>query len=112
MEGACLWGGSVVLISMLMLSPISSKSHFVVLLLPYMVITAYLLKHRDAWTTALPLLAASFVLNVLASRWPMGRALSVKAMALGSITIATLLLLAVVAVIVFRRRVEPRPAPA
>jgi hypothetical protein len=112
MEGACLWGGSVVLISMLMLSPISSKSHFVVLLLPHMVITAYLLKHREAWAAALPLLAASFVLNALASRWPMGRAFSVKAMTLGSITIATLLLLVVVAVIVFRKPKESRPAPA
>jgi alpha-1,2-mannosyltransferase len=112
MEGAHLWAGSVVVISMLMLSPISSKSHFVVLLLPHMVITAYLLKHRELWTTAVPLVCASFLLNVLASRGPMGRALSVKAMTLGSITIATLLLLVVVAVIVVRRRGQPRPAAA
>jgi hypothetical protein len=77
-----------------------------------MVITAYLVKHRELWAATVPLLCASFLLNVLASRAPMGRALSVKAMTLGSITIATLLLLAVVAVIVFRSRGQPRPAVA
>lgn len=110
MQGAYLWGGAVVLISMLLLSPITSKSHLVVLLLPHMVIVAYLLKHREAWMPALPLLCATFVLYVLSSRWPMGRALSEKATSLGSITIAMLLLLAVVAVIVFRRRRGPEPA--
>jgi len=108
-EGAYLWGGSVVVISMLMLSPISSKSHFVVLLLPHMAIVAYLLKHREAWIATLPLLCASFVLNLLSSRWPMGRALSETATSFGSITIATLLLLAVVAVIVSRGRRGPQP---
>lgn len=103
MEGAHLWGASVVVISMLMLSPISSKSHFVALLLPYMAIVAYLLKHREMWAATIPLLCASFVLNVLASRGIVGRELSTKMLSLGSITIATLLLLTVVAVIVFRR---------
>ncbi|MGH8621619.1 MAG: glycosyltransferase 87 family protein [Burkholderiales bacterium] len=111
-EGAHLWGASVVVISMLMLSPISSKSHFIVLLLPHMVIVGYLLKHRELWAATLPPLCASFVLIMLASRWPAGRELSVKMMSLGIITIATLLLLAVMAVIVFRRRREPQPLPA
>ncbi|HSD99574.1 MAG TPA: glycosyltransferase family 87 protein [Burkholderiales bacterium] len=110
MEGAHLWGASVVVISMLMLSPISSKSHFVALLLPYMAIVAYLLKHRELWARAVPLLGASFVLNLLASRFPAGRGLSMKMLSLGSITIATLLLLAVVAVIVFRRGKDAKPA--
>jgi hypothetical protein len=112
MEGAHLWGASVVVISMLMLSPISSKSHFVALLLPYMAIVAYFLKHRELWARAVPLLCASFVLNVLASRFPAGRGLSTKMLSLGSITIATLLLLAVVAVIVFGRRKGPAPVSA
>jgi len=110
MEGAHLWGASVVVISMLMLSPISSKSHFVALLLPYMAIVACLLKHRELWARAVPLLAASFVLNLAASRFPAGRGLSMKMLSLGSITIATLLLLAVVAVIVFRRGKDAKPA--
>jgi hypothetical protein len=112
MEGAHLWGASVVVISMLMLSPISSKSHFVALLLPHMAIVAYLLKHREVWARAVPLLCASYVLNLLASRGVTGRALSAKMLSLGSITIATLLLLAVVAVIVFGRRKGPGPVSA
>jgi len=111
-EGALLWGASVVVISMLMLSPMSSKSHFVVLLLPHMAIVAYLLKHREVWAAAVPLLIASFVLNSLTSRLFMGRELSIQMLKLGSITIATLLLLAVVAVIVFRGRKNPQPVPA
>ena len=47
-EGAHLWGASVVLISMLLLSPISSKSHFIFLLLPHMVIVGYLLEAPGA----------------------------------------------------------------
>jgi len=112
MEGVHLWGASVVVISMLLLSPISSKSHFVALLLPYMAIVAYLVKHRDARAVTLPLVCASFVLNVLASRFPAGRGLSEKMLSLGSITIATLLLLAVVAVIVFGGRKEAAAVPA
>jgi hypothetical protein len=112
MEGAHLWGASVVVISMLMLSPISSKSHFVALLLPCMAIVAYLLKHRELWARTVPLLCGSFVLNVLASRGFVGRELSTKMLSMGGITIATLLLLAVVAVIVFGRPKEPGPVPA
>ena len=112
MQGAYLWGASVVLISMLMLSPISSKSHFVVLLLPHVMIVAYLLKHREAWAPAVPLLCASFVLNTLSSRSFVGRELATQMQTLGSITIATLLLLAVVAVIVFRGRKNPQLVPA
>lgn len=111
-EGAHLWGSSVVVISMLMLSPISSKSHFILLLLPHMVIVGYLLKHRELWAATLPPLCAGFVLMLLASRSTAGRELSVKMLNFGSITIATLLLLAVIAVIVFRGRKEPRPLPA
>jgi hypothetical protein len=103
-QGALLWGASVILISMVLLSPVSSKSHFVVLLLPHMAIVAYLIKHREAWRAVVPLLCASFALNTLTSRMFMGRELSNQMMSLGSITLGTLLLLAAVAVIVFRSR--------
>ena len=103
-QGTYLWGASVVVISMLMLSPVSSKTHFVVLLLPHMAIVAYLLKHREARARAVPLLCASFALNTLVSRAFMGRELSDRLLTYGCITIGTLLLLAVVAVIVFRSR--------
>jgi len=101
-EGASVWRFSVVVISMLMLSPISSKSQFVALLLPHMAIVAYLMKHREVWRAAVPLLCGSFVLNTLTAKGLIGRELSNKMLSLGCITIGTLLLLAVVAVIVFQ----------
>ena len=110
-QGGLLWGASVILISMLLLSPVSSKSHFVVLLLPHMAIVAYLIKHREAWRAVLPLLCASFALNTLTSRMFMGRELSNQMMSLGCITLGTLLLLATVAVIVLRSREAAQAAP-
>ncbi|HKA38783.1 MAG TPA: glycosyltransferase family 87 protein [Burkholderiales bacterium] len=110
-EGALLWGASVILISMVLLSPVSSKSHFVVLLLPHMAIVAYLIKHREAWRAVVPLLCASFALNTLTSRFFMGRELSNQMLSSGCITLGTLLLLAVVAVIVLHSRKVARPLP-
>ena len=103
-EGAIVWGASIVLLSMLMLSPMSSKSHFVILLLPHMAIVAYLIRYREAWRAALPLLIASFALNTLTSRALLGRDLANKMLSLGCITVGTLLLLAVIAVLVLHSR--------
>lgn len=111
MEGALLWGASVILISMVLLSPVSSKSHFVVLLLPHMAIVAYLIKHREAWRAVVPLLCASFALNTLTSRFFMGRELSNQMLSSGCITVGTLLLLAAVAVIVLQSRKVARSLP-
>jgi hypothetical protein len=110
-QGALLWGASVILISMLLLSPVSSKSHFVVLLLPHMAIVAYLIKHRESWRTVVPLLCASFALNTLSSRAFVGRELANQMLASGCITLGTLLLLGVVAVIVLRSRKAAEPLP-
>lgn len=110
-QGTYLWGASVVVISMLLLSPISSKSHFVVLLLPHMAIVAYLIRHREAWRAVVPLLCASFALNTLTSKLFMGREVSNQMLVLGCITLGTLLLLAVVAVIVLRSRKAAKPLP-
>jgi hypothetical protein len=110
-EGALLWGASVVLISMLLLSPVSSKSHFVVLLLPHMAIAAYLIKHREAWRAVVPLLCASFALNTLTTRAVIGRDLSIAMQSFGSIAMGTLLLLVVVAVIVLQYRKVAKPLP-
>lgn len=111
-EGALLWGASVILISMLLLSPVSSKSHFVVLLLPHMAIVAYLIRHREAWRAVVPLLCASFVLNTLTSKLFLGRELSNQMLTSGCITLGTLLLLAAVAVVVLQSRKTAKPAPA
>jgi hypothetical protein len=110
-EGALLWGASIILISMLLLSPVSSKSHFVVLLLPHMAIVAYLIRHREAWRAVAPLLGASFALNTLTSKLFMGRELSNQMLSSGCITLGTLLLLAVVALIVLQSRKAAKPLP-
>jgi glycosyl transferase family 87 len=110
-EGALLWGASVILISMVLLSPVSSKSHFVVLLLPHMAIVAYLIKRREAWRAVVPLLCASFALNTLTSRLFLGKDLADTMLSLGCITLGTLLLLAVVAVIALQSRKVAQTLP-
>jgi hypothetical protein len=111
LENALLWGASVVLISMLMLSPVSSKSHFVVLLLPHMAIVAHLIRHREAWGAVVPMLGASFALNTLTSKLFLGRELSNEMLSRGCITLGTLLLLAAVAVIVLQSRKAEKALP-
>lgn len=110
-QGTYLWGASVVVISMLMLSPISSKSHFVVLLLPHMAIAAHLIRHRAAWGAVVPILGASFMLNTLTSKMFLGRELSNEMLSRGCITLGTLLLLAAVAVIALQSRKTEKPLP-
>jgi len=104
LQDALLWGASVILISMLLLSPVSSKSHFVVLLLPHTAIVAHLIRHREAWGAVVPILGASFALNTLTSKLFVGRELSNEMLSRGCITLGTLLLLAAVAVIVLQSR--------
>ena len=108
-QGALLWGASVILISMLLLSPVSSKSHFVILLLPHMAIVAHLIRHRESWRAVVPLLCASFALNTLTSRAFVGKELANQMLSVGCITLGTLLLLAAVAVIVLQSRKAARP---
>jgi hypothetical protein len=111
LENALLWGASVILISMLLLSPVSSKSHFVVLLLPHMAIVAHLIRHREARGAVVPILGASFALNTLTSKLFVGRELSNEMLSRGCITLGTLLLLAAVAVIVLWSRKAAQPPP-
>ena len=99
--------GSVLLIGMLMLSPMSSKSHFVVLLLPYMVILGYLLG-SDRFSLKTPIgvaLITSFALNSLTSRGIIGARLSTVLLMKGCITLGTLLIFAMLGLMAveFRR---------
>lgn len=103
-DSALIWGTSVVLISMLLLSPVSSKSHFVVLLLPHMAIVAYLIRQRDAWPAVLPFLGGSFALNTLTSKLFLGKDLSNELLSRGCVALGTLLLLGAVAAIVLHGR--------
>jgi hypothetical protein len=71
--------GSLLLIAMLMLSPMTSRSHYVALLLPYMTLVA--LNLRDEHTAGLgrAVLAASFVLVTLTGNDAVGQAVTVWA---------------------------------
>ena len=85
--------GCVLLISMLLLAPMSSKSHFIALVMPYMVLAAYVIKEaRYRWLGG-TVLAVSFALNSLTAKQIMGRQLSEVFLSAGCITIGTLILL-------------------
>ena len=95
--------GSLLLIGMLMLSPMSSKSHFVVLMLPYMVLSAHVIREpRMRWVGG-GVLAASFALTTLTSKDLVGRDLANAFLSAGCVTLGTLILLVFLAYVVFER---------
>jgi len=66
--------GSLLLIAILMVSPMTSRYHYVVLLLPYMVLAAAVVRDRATRGIGVVVLALSFVLvtattNDLSGRW-------------------------------------------
>ncbi len=84
--------GSALLIAMLMLSPMSSKSHFVATILPSMVVVAYLIGLKTVPMRFGLLLGASFALNSLTSRSLIGTGRSTVLLSMGCVTAGTLLL--------------------
>ncbi|HML07413.1 MAG TPA: glycosyltransferase family 87 protein [Xanthobacteraceae bacterium] len=95
--------GSLLLISMLMLSPMTSRSHYIALLLPYM--TLVTLGFRDERTANLgrAVMAASFVLVTLTSNDAVGQAVTEWAYGHSFLVLGTLVLLIYFAVLVIRR---------
>lgn len=59
--------GSILLIAMLMLSPMTSRSHYVQLLLPFMVMTAAAIRDRARRSLAVTVLSVSFILTTASS---------------------------------------------
>ena len=84
--------GSLLVIGMLLLSPMSSKSHFVVLMLPFMVITAYMMTDQRLRTGLILTSVLSCALNNLTSQDLVGRQLAVMAGYWGSVTLGTITL--------------------
>lgn len=103
MPQALLLDGSLVLISLLMLSPMTSKSHFVMLMLPYVVLSAYVLQEPRARWIGGGVLAASFALTSLTSKGVIGKRLAEICLTSGCVTIGTLVLLIFIGWIVWRR---------
>jgi len=88
-----LLDGSVLVVGMLMLSPMSSKSHFVALMLPYMALSAYAIREQRMRWIGGGVLAMSFALTSLTSKGLLGRDLGDIALYAGCVTMGTLVLL-------------------
>lgn len=108
MEDPVALDGSLLVISMVMLSPMSSKSHFVVLMLPYMALSAHAIREPGFRAIGAAVLAASFALTTLTSRDVVGRALCDFFLSRGCIAIGTLVLLVFLAHVVLVRAREAR----
>ena len=104
--------GSLLLIAMLMLSPMTSRSHYVELLLPYMTLLA--LNWRDQRTGRLgrAVLLISFALVTLAGNDAVGQSFIVWAYRHSAMVLGTLALLIYFAVLVIEQlRREQFPVP-
>jgi hypothetical protein len=83
---------SVLLTGMVLLSPMSSKSHFIVLLLPNLLVLGALFRFPSLRKGGATLLGASFALNSLTSRSLVSDRLSDTFLSLGCITVGTIVL--------------------
>ena len=100
LESPYVLDASVLVVGMLMLSPMSSKSHFVVLIIPNMVIAAYLVRQKSFRSLLTYLTFMSFALNTLTAKDILGKKLAVAMLSMNCVTISALLLLAIIAIIV------------
>jgi hypothetical protein len=98
--------GSLLLIAMLMLSPMTSRSHYVALLLPYMTLLAH--NWRDEGTARLGrgVLLISFALVTLAGNDAVGEAFTAWAYRHSTMVLSTLVLLIHFAVLVMQRQMN------
>jgi hypothetical protein len=101
--------GSLLLIAMLMLSPMTSRSHYVALLLPYMTLLAH--NWRDAHSARLgrAVLVVSFALVTLAGNDAVGETFTVWAYRHSAMVLGTLALLIYCAVLVIERQRREHP---
>jgi hypothetical protein len=68
--------GSLLIIAMLMLSPMTSHSHYVALMLPYTIIVAYWLRDRRTKLLGAAVMAISFLLATVTSGDLRGKAIT------------------------------------
>ena len=102
-----VFDGSLIIIAMLLLSPMSSKSHFVALLLPFMVVTAHMMSDLQLRNALLFASVLSCVLNNLTSRDLVGRQLSELAGYGGSVTFGTITLALAIGYMVNVKQKDP-----
>ena len=99
--------GSLLIIGMLLFSPMSSKSHFVALILPFMMITAYMLTDPGLRIGLLFASVLSCALNNLTSKDLVGRQLSEMAGYGGSVTLGTITLALAIGYLVHVKQKSP-----
>lgn len=101
---AIAFDGSLLLISMLMLSPMTSRSHYVAMLLPYMTLIALGFRDRRTLNLGRVVLATSFVLVTITGNDVVGQAVTVWAYQRSSMVLGTLVLLMYFAALEIGRR--------
>ena len=104
LENPYVLDAAVLVVGMLMFSPMSSKSHFVVLIIPNMVIVAYLIREQSFRSLLGYLTLMSFALSTLTSKDILGKKLAVAMLNMGCVTMSALMLLIIAAMIVLEMR--------
>jgi hypothetical protein len=103
--------GALLLIAMLMLSPMTSRSHYVALLLPYMALVGLNFRDDHAAKLGRAVLAVSFVLVTLAGNDAVGQAFTVWAYRHSAMVLGVLTLLIYFAVLCVGRYRQQQFAP-
>src|SRR5882724_4737912 len=103
--------GSLLIIAMLMLSPMTSRSHYVTLMLPYTATVAYWLRDRRTKLLGAAVMAISFLLATVTSGDLVGKAITDWAYRTSQIEVGALMLIVYLAAILWNSR-RPRAEPA
>jgi hypothetical protein len=103
--------GSILIIGILMLSPMTSRSHYVLLILPYVTLTMVMLRDQVTRGLGIAVLAASFVLLTLTSNDVVGKKISDYAYSHSHLVIGALTLMIYIAVIVWNPAVLRNAKP-
>ena len=101
--------GSLLLIAMLMLSPMTSRSHYVALVLPYTALLACNWRDQRTGRLGRAVLLLSFALVTLAGNDAVGEAFTVWAYRHSAMVLGTLVLLIYFAVLVLNELREEHP---
>jgi Glycosyltransferase family 87 len=104
--------GSLLIISMLMLSPMTSRSHYVAMLLPYMTLIALGFRDKRTLNLGRAVLWASFALITVSGNDVVGQTVTVWAYQHSSMVLGTLVLLIYFAALAIERRTGFAGAPA
>jgi hypothetical protein len=105
--------GSILVISMLMLSPMTSRHHYILMVLPYMTVAALALRDSSLRLAGIVALVVTFVLGTATSNDVSGQALTEWSYAHNCLPLSALVLLLFLAYVVLRNEVrQTQPAIA